>query len=68
MFNNGYYDMATPFYATQYTFQHMDIPQSRRADVHFYYYPVGHMLYVNFKAMPALQKNIDSFISMATAK
>jgi carboxypeptidase C (cathepsin A) len=60
--------MATPFYATEYTVQHMDIPRSRRADVHFYFYPVGHMLYVNPKALPMLQTNIDSFIAMATPK
>jgi len=68
MFNNGYYDMATPFYATDYTVSHMAIPPDQRSRVHFYYYPVGHMLYVNLKAMPALQKNIDTFISMATTK
>jgi carboxypeptidase C (cathepsin A) len=68
MFNNGYYDMATPFYATMYTFRHMAIPASEQANVHFYYYPVGHMLYVNPKALPMLQKNIDSFIAMATSR
>ncbi len=68
MFNNGYYDMATPFYATEYTVSHMAIPAAQRSRVHFYFYPVGHMLYVNLKAMPALQKNIDTFITMATTK
>jgi carboxypeptidase C (cathepsin A) len=67
MFNNGYYDTATPFFATVYTVEHMAIPEARRGNVHFYYYPVGHMLYVNPQALPALQKNIDSFIASATA-
>jgi carboxypeptidase C (cathepsin A) len=68
MFNNGYYDMATPFFATQYTVDHMDLPASERANVHFYYYPVGHMLYVNPKALPMLQKNIDEFIASASER
>lgn len=68
MFNNGYYDMATPFFATLYTVRHMPIPASEQANVHFYYYPVGHMLYLNPKALPALQKNIDSFIVSATSQ
>lgn len=67
MFNNGYYDMATPFFATDYTIEHMDIPAARRADVHEYFYPVGHMLYVNPKALPALQKNIETFIEGSLA-
>jgi carboxypeptidase C (cathepsin A) len=67
MFNNGYYDMATPFFGTLYAVHHMPIPPSERANIHFYYYPVGHMLYVNLEAMPALQKNISSFIAAATS-
>lgn len=67
MLNNGYFDMATPFFATDYTFEHMDIPAARRADIHEYFYPVGHMLYVNPKVLPSLQKNIDGFIEMAAA-
>ncbi len=67
MFNNGYYDMATPFFETLYAVHHMPLAAAERANIHFYYYPVGHMLYVNLKAMPALQKNIDSFIASATS-
>jgi carboxypeptidase C (cathepsin A) len=67
MFNNGYFDMATPFFATEYTVNHMGLPASLRDNVHFYFYPVGHMLYVNPKALPMLQQNIGQFIAMATA-
>ncbi|MHB8527653.1 MAG: S10 family peptidase [Candidatus Acidiferrales bacterium] len=66
MFNNGYYDMATPFFATQYTVDHMDLPPAERSNIQFDYYPVGHMLYVNPKALPMLQKNIDAFIAAAS--
>jgi carboxypeptidase C (cathepsin A) len=65
MFNNGYYDMATPFFATLYTVRHMPVTAAEQTNIHFYYYPVGHMLYLNLQAMPALQKNIDSFIASA---
>jgi carboxypeptidase C (cathepsin A) len=68
MFNNGYYDMATPFFGTLYAVHHMPLAPAERANIHFYYYPVGHMLYVNLKAMPALQNNIDSFIAAATSQ
>lgn len=67
LFNNGYYDMATPFFATEYTVEHMVLPTSERANIEFKYYPVGHMLYVNPKALPMLQTNIDTFIADASA-
>ena len=65
MFNNGYYDMATPFFATNYTIDHMPMAPGRRAGIREYYYPVGHMLYVNPAALPALQKNVEAFIAGA---
>ncbi|MGH9533373.1 MAG: S10 family peptidase [Terriglobales bacterium] len=66
LFNNGYYDMATPFFATEYTIGHMGLPAALRANIHTAYYPVGHMLYLNPRALPALQRNIDGFIAAAT--
>lgn len=63
LFNNGYYDMATPFFATEYTVAHMPVAASERSHIEFKYYPVGHMLYVNPEALPALHTNIDAFIA-----
>lgn len=64
-FNNGYYDMATPFFATEYTVAHMLVAPSERGHISFEYYPVGHMLYVNPEAMPMIHKNMDAFIAAA---
>ena len=66
MLNNGYYDMATPFFATNYTLSHMGLPAPLAGNIHEDYYPVGHMLYVNPKALPALSHNIDAFIAGAS--
>ena len=63
MMNNGYYDMATPFFATQFTIAHMGLSAQRTRAVQWFYYPVGHMLYVNPRALPALARNIDAFIA-----
>jgi carboxypeptidase C (cathepsin A) len=68
LFNNGYYDMATPFFGTEYTVAHMDLPAEARSRIRFAYYPVGHMLYVNPDAMPMLQKSIDDFITASTTR
>ncbi|MHB1544650.1 MAG: S10 family peptidase [Gammaproteobacteria bacterium] len=65
LFNNGYFDMATPFFATLYTVHHMGLPPSVMRRIEFRYYPSGHMLYLNPKALPLLQTHIDHFIERA---
>ncbi|HYW75125.1 MAG TPA: peptidase S10 [Gammaproteobacteria bacterium] len=65
MMNNGYYDTATPFFATVYTVRHMGLPKPLYKNIHWHYYPVGHMLYLNPKALPKVDANIDSFIEHA---
>lgn len=43
---NGYYDLATPFYGTEYTFSHMGLPGSLQKNIGMTYYPAGHMMYL----------------------
>ena len=66
MLNNGWFDMATPFFATNYTIAHMGLPAGLERNIHEYYYAVGHMLYLNPAVLPQLSKNIDAFIADAT--
>ena len=65
MLNNGWFDMATPFFATNYTIAHMGLPAGLQGNIHEYYYPVGHMLYLNPAVLPQLAHNIDAFITGA---
>ncbi|HEX6834277.1 MAG TPA: peptidase S10, partial [Rudaea sp.] len=48
---NGYFDLATPFFATEYDLGHMDIDPKLRANLSFTYYPSGHMVYLNLEAL-----------------
>jgi len=59
---NGYFDMATPFFATEYTMDHLGLPANLRAHIHFQYYESGHMIYLNESALPKLKANIASLI------
>ena len=68
MLNNGWFDMATPFFATNYTIAHMGLPHSLESNIHEYYYPVGHMLYLNPAVLPQLAHNIDAFITRAAKR
>ncbi len=65
MANNGYFDLATPFFATHYTLMHMGLPTRFLSHIHFEYYPTGHMLYLNPKAMPDIAAKMDHFIDEA---
>lgn len=65
MVANGYYDMATPFFATEYTFSHMGLEPSIAKHVSFSYYPAGHMMYVNPASRAKLNQTVRDFIKSA---
>ncbi len=66
MLNNGYFDMATPFFATEYTLRHTTLPKGAWHRITMDYYHCGHMLYLNPKALPVLCRNINQFIEQAS--
>ncbi len=51
---NGYYDLATPFSATEYVMTHLGLPPSASSRIQMKYYEAGHMMYVN---PPSLEEN-----------
>ena len=60
---NGYFDLATPFFATEYDLSHMDLDPSLRGNVQFGYYPSGHMIYLNVDALHQLKDDLAAFIT-----
>ncbi len=44
---NGIYDLATPFFGTEYDLGHMQLDPALKGNVRFAYYPSGHMVYLN---------------------
>ncbi|TCI04569.1 peptidase S10 [Corallincola luteus] len=56
---NGYYDMATPFFATEQSFAHYGIDPKR---VTMTYYPAGHMMYVHEPSLKQLTDDVRRFI------
>jgi carboxypeptidase C (cathepsin A) len=59
---NGYYDMATPFYATEFTFTHLNLPADLQKNISMSYYPSGHMMYLQDEDRVTQHKNIAAFI------
>ncbi len=62
---NGYYDMATPYLATRYTFDHIGLPAELRTNISMGYYDAGHMMYVNHPSLIQLKKDLAGFIHSA---
>ncbi len=62
---NGYFDLATPFFATEYDLAHMDLDPSLKGNVQFGYYPSGHMIYLNLDALHQLKDDLAAFIDKA---
>jgi carboxypeptidase C (cathepsin A) len=63
----GYYDMATPFYAAEYTFSAMNLDPSLRKNINFEYYEAGHMMYIEKNSLAKLKRDSSAFIQRSLA-
>lgn len=63
---NGYYDLATPFFATEYTFKHLAFDPGFENRVTFKYYEAGHMMYVRQVDREQLKRDVAAFIAAAS--
>lgn len=62
---NGYYDLATPFFGTEYTFNHLGLDESLHGNIEMGYYEAGHMMYIHLPALEALKTDLAGFIQRA---
>lgn len=59
---NGYYDLATPYYATEYTFNHLNLDPTLLGNISMEYYEAGHMMYVHAPSLAKLGADLQAFI------
>lgn len=59
---NGYYDLATPHFATEYTISHMGLDPSIRENIELTYYEAGHMMYVHEPSLERLASDLRDFV------
>jgi carboxypeptidase C (cathepsin A) len=60
---SGYYDLATPYFATEHTIAHLGLDPSLRQNIQVGYYEAGHMMYVHEKSLEQLNHDVASFIN-----
>jgi carboxypeptidase C (cathepsin A) len=61
---NGYYDLATPYLATRYTFDHLELDESLRGNVRMTYYEAGHMMYIHDPSLGQLRDDLAAFLDL----
>ena len=62
---SGYYDLATPYFATDYTVDHMQLDPELRDNIHVAYYKAGHMMYVRTEDLIKFRRDYLDFMSDA---
>ncbi len=61
----GYYDLATPYFATEYTLSHMGLDPGQRARIRTAEYEAGHMMYIHEGELAKLKKDVAAFLQAA---
>lgn len=62
---NGYYDLATPFFATEYTFTHMGLAPTHKSNITMKEYEAGHMMYIHVPSLMKLKADVAAFVDSA---
>jgi carboxypeptidase C (cathepsin A) len=62
---NGYYDLGTPYFATEYTLNHMGLGETLRDNLNLGYYEAGHMMYIHLPSLEKLKDDLAAFVQSA---
>ncbi|TNE85591.1 MAG: peptidase S10 [Deltaproteobacteria bacterium] len=61
LFANGLYDLATPFFAAEFTRDHLSVDTDLAGQIVSTYYPAGHMMYFHPPSLAQLKADLASF-------
>jgi len=60
---SGWYDLATPYFATRYTLAHLGLDPTLRNAISTRDYPAGHMMYIDEGCLTTLAKDVRDFVA-----
>src|SRR5207253_2848533 len=66
--SSGYFDMATPWLATHYTFSHLGVDPALAKNITLDDYTAGHMMYLNFADLKKQKADLARFIQSASGR
>jgi carboxypeptidase C (cathepsin A) len=64
----GYYDLATPFLAADWTMDHLNLDAKYRQNISYATYGAGHMVYVDRAEHGKMKKDLVQFMDKCLAK
>jgi carboxypeptidase C (cathepsin A) len=64
---SGYYDLATPYFDSVYTAEHLELPEALRGNVRVAFYEAGHMMYIRQPDHRKLKQDLVEFYRRAVA-
>lgn len=59
---SGYFDLATPYFATEYTLSHLALDPSLRGNLRSHVYEAGHMMYVHRPSLEQMREDLLAFV------
>jgi carboxypeptidase C (cathepsin A) len=63
---SGYFDLATPYFATDYTLNHLGFDPDLTANITTAFYEAGHMMYLHEPSLAKMKDDLAAFIRAAT--
>ncbi len=63
---NGYYDLATPYFATEYTVNHLGLDPDLRSNLTMSYFEAGHMMYIHLPSLERLKTELATFVQKSS--
>jgi carboxypeptidase C (cathepsin A) len=58
----GYYDLATPYFAAEYTLNHLGIHPEMHANISWAFYQAGHMMYIDKESHAKLKRDLAEWM------
>lgn len=65
---NGYFDLATPYFASVYSYNHLGLDKKLKPNITMSYYQSGHMMYIHEPSLKKLKTDLDRFYDGAVKK